>query len=255
MPREEIGKMLSLEEISFRKVRISDQVEEILKELVLKHNAGDKIPSEDEIARQLSVSKVTVREALGHLEAQGLIERRRGVYGGTFVAKPTSGKMSEVVMNYYRMGHVTPENLVEFRCTLEPTLAMLAAQRITDPEMEELKRNIESIQSELEQGKADTAMALEFHTLVADACHNPLFSHVMKALTDVFQKVLEQLPLDLEVARYDLDHSKQLYEAFQHRDSSKAYDLMVSHFEKLRHYITKEEIMVSTDHEEEGDAP
>jgi GntR family transcriptional regulator, transcriptional repressor for pyruvate dehydrogenase complex len=254
MPREGKGEVVSLDEISFRKVRISDQVEEILKELVLKHNAGDKTPSEDEIARQLSVSKVTVREALGHLEAQGLIERRRGVYGGTFVAKPTSGKMSEVVMNYYRMGHVTPENLVEFRCTLEPTLAMLAAQRITDPEMEELKKNIETIQSELEHGKSDTAKALEFHTLVADACHNPLFSHVMKALTDVFEKVLEQIPLDFEVARYDLDHSKQLYEAFQRRDSAKAYDLMVSHFEKLRQYITNEETTDRTDHGKEGGA-
>jgi GntR family transcriptional regulator, transcriptional repressor for pyruvate dehydrogenase complex len=240
MPREKKGETLSLEEISFKKVRISDQVEEILKELVLKHSAGDQIPSEDEIARQLSVSKVTVREALSHLEAQGLIERRRGVYGGTFVAKPTSGKMSEVVMNYYRMGHVTPENLVEFRRTLEPTLAMLAAERITDPELEELKRNIETIQSELEQGKSDRARALEFHALVADACHNPLFSHVMKALTVVFEKVLDRMPLDLEVARYDLNHSKQIYEAFLHRDSAKAYDLMLKHFEKLSEYITGE---------------
>lgn len=245
MPLKEKVEILGLEEISFRKVRISDQVEEILKELVLKHSAGDKIPSEGEIARQLSVSKVTVREALSHLEAQGLIERRRGVYGGTFVAQPTSGKMSEVIMNYYCMGNVTPENLVEFRSTLEPTLAMLAAQRITDSEMEELKKNIEAVQSGLDQAnsieelKPGRAKALEFHALVADACHNPLFSHVMKAMTVVFEKVLDQVPLDLEMAYYDLDHSKQVYETFQQRDSAKAYDLMAKHFEKLRLYITR----------------
>jgi GntR family transcriptional regulator, transcriptional repressor for pyruvate dehydrogenase complex len=252
MPDEPEGEVVSLEEISFSKTRISDQVKEILKELVLKQKAGDKIPSEDEIARQLKVGKVTVREALSHLEAQGLIERRRGVYGGSFVAKPTSGKMSEVVMNYYRMGNVTPHNLVEFRCTLEPALAALAAQRITESEIETLKKIIETMEAELAQDKANTPLALEFHTLVADACHNPLFSHVMKALTMVFKKVLDQLPLDIEDGKADLDYSKQLYEAFLRRDSATAYDVMLSHFDRLKRHIAEEQTTPGTASGQEG---
>jgi DNA-binding FadR family transcriptional regulator len=255
MPREEKGEILGLEEISFKKVRISDQVEEILKELVLKHSTGDRLPSENEISRQLSVSKVTVREALSHLEAQGLIERRRGVYGGTFVANPTSGKMSEVIMNYYGTGNVTPEHLVEFRFTLEPTLAMLAAERITDSEMDGLKKIIDGIQTELDQAqssedrKPGRAKALEFHALVADACHNPLFSHLMKAMSVVFEKVLDQVPLDLEIVRYDLDHCRQLYKAFEQRDRARAYDLMASHFDKLRQFITGKDKPTAAEYE------
>jgi DNA-binding FadR family transcriptional regulator len=237
MARDSENSMVSLEEISFSKARISDQVKDILKELVLNQKAGDRIPTEDEIARRLRVSKVTVREALGHLEAQGLVERRRGVYGGSFVAKPTSGKMGEVVMNYYRMGDVTPENLVEFRCALEPIVAELAAQRITAGELEVLKGNIDILEADLKQGKTNRAGALEFHKLVADACHNPLFSHVMKALTLVFEKVLDQMPLGLEDFRDDLEHGRKLYEAFRRRDASTAREVMFRHFDRLKNML------------------
>jgi GntR family transcriptional regulator len=48
---------------------------------------GDMLPPEDTLAQQLGVSRLTLREALGYLEVDGLIERKRGV--GTFVHKPS----------------------------------------------------------------------------------------------------------------------------------------------------------------------
>lgn len=53
-----------------------------------KLKAGDKLPSEIEIATALGVSRMTLRQALATIEAKGLIERRRGRFGGNFVAQP-----------------------------------------------------------------------------------------------------------------------------------------------------------------------
>jgi GntR family transcriptional regulator len=47
---------------------------------------GDLVPSERELARMHDVSLMTARHALGSLEREGMVERRRGV--GTFVAAP-----------------------------------------------------------------------------------------------------------------------------------------------------------------------
>jgi len=47
---------------------------------------GDRLPSEELLAKQLGISRSTLREAMGHLETQGAIVRRQGV--GTFVADP-----------------------------------------------------------------------------------------------------------------------------------------------------------------------
>src|SRR5260370_40132528 len=52
---------------------------------------GDKLPSEVEIANALRVSGMTLRQALSAIEAKGLIDRRRGRFGGNFVAPPRSG--------------------------------------------------------------------------------------------------------------------------------------------------------------------
>jgi GntR family transcriptional regulator len=49
---------------------------------------GDKLPSEVEIANVLGVSRMTLRQALSSIEAKGLIVRRRGRFGGNFVATP-----------------------------------------------------------------------------------------------------------------------------------------------------------------------
>lgn len=49
---------------------------------------GDKLPPEVEIATALGVSRMTLRQALSAVEAKGLIDRRRGRFGGNFVAAP-----------------------------------------------------------------------------------------------------------------------------------------------------------------------
>ncbi|MBX7430863.1 GntR family transcriptional regulator [Mycobacterium sp. Y57] len=49
---------------------------------------GDRLPPEVEIATALGVSRMTLRQALGAVEAKGLIDRRRGRFGGNFVAAP-----------------------------------------------------------------------------------------------------------------------------------------------------------------------
>ncbi len=55
-----------------------------------KYKIGDKIPSEDELARILNVSRVTLREAIRQLREEGLIYSRRG--SGTFI----SGNVKEI---------------------------------------------------------------------------------------------------------------------------------------------------------------
>jgi GntR family transcriptional regulator len=50
--------------------------------------SGDMLPAENNLAHELGVSRLTLREAMGYLENDGFIERRRGV--GTFVREPAS---------------------------------------------------------------------------------------------------------------------------------------------------------------------
>jgi GntR family transcriptional regulator len=62
---------------------------------------GEKLPSEQQLALDLQVSRPTVREALGALASEGLVERRWG--SGTFVAPPPdSPRLSMATIQSYR---------------------------------------------------------------------------------------------------------------------------------------------------------
>lgn len=49
---------------------------------------GDRLPAERLLADRLGVSRMTLRQALGALEGRGRLVRRKGRYGGTFIAAP-----------------------------------------------------------------------------------------------------------------------------------------------------------------------
>ncbi len=55
--------------------------------IILNAKPGERLPSEPELARQLGVSRATLREAMRTFETQGVISRRQGI--GTFVMRPT----------------------------------------------------------------------------------------------------------------------------------------------------------------------
>jgi len=60
---------------------------EALGRMIAETNPGERLPSEPELAKQLGVSRATLREAMRTFEAQGMIHRRQGA--GTFVVHPS----------------------------------------------------------------------------------------------------------------------------------------------------------------------
>ena len=68
---------------------VRDTVELHIKELISAGHLGEgRLPTERELAEQLGVSRTTVRQVLDRLEHDGLVYRRRGRAGGTFVNRP-----------------------------------------------------------------------------------------------------------------------------------------------------------------------
>lgn len=64
-----------------------EQIADHLRDLVDRSGPGERLPSEAELCGQFGVSRMTARHAVQQVEAEGLIERRRGA--GTFVRSRT----------------------------------------------------------------------------------------------------------------------------------------------------------------------
>lgn len=220
------------------KKKISDKIKSDVKQAVLDgvYKPGDKLSPEVEIARQYGVSKVSVREALGELESEGLLVKKRGIFGGSFIAEPGADKMVDVVTNAFLFGGVTVTDLAEFRQILEPGLARLAATRRTENDLTVMEEYIAAIHLSIEKGDPDQTKAIGFHKLIAEACHNRFISGLMAALVHVFQQVLDKEP-DLETARKDVRFNELFYEHIKARDGKKAELVMKKHFDALEEII------------------
>ncbi|WP_410606241.1 FadR/GntR family transcriptional regulator [Amycolatopsis sp. lyj-109] len=123
-------------EALFRPVRTGNAFEETVERLLQAIRlgvvgAGERLPSERELAERLGVSRVTLREAIRALSDAGYVESRRGRYGGTFVneslpspaERSPSGKVDAVSL----------EDALSLRYVLETGAAEMAAARSLSP--------------------------------------------------------------------------------------------------------------------------
>jgi GntR family transcriptional regulator, L-lactate dehydrogenase operon regulator len=122
-------------EALFRPVRAGNAFEETVERLLQAIRlgvvgAGERLPSERELAERLGVSRVTLREAIRALSDAGYVESRRGRYGGTFVneslpgpERSPGGKVDPVAL----------EDALSLRYVLETGAAEMAAARSLSP--------------------------------------------------------------------------------------------------------------------------
>ncbi|MEV4054035.1 GntR family transcriptional regulator [Amycolatopsis sp. NPDC049688] len=121
-------------EALFRPVRAGNAFEETVERLLQAIRlgvvgAGDRLPSERELAERLGVSRVTLREAIRALSDAGYVESRRGRYGGTFVNESLPGPPEPDG----KVDAAALEDALTLRYVLETGAAEMAAARSLSP--------------------------------------------------------------------------------------------------------------------------
>jgi GntR family transcriptional repressor for pyruvate dehydrogenase complex len=223
----------SLDEIQFKAAKLSDQVKDALKKAIedSTFKVGDMLPTVEKIAAYFKVSKVTVREALRSLEGEDLIQMKRGASGGISVTRPGVDRVRDSVIHAWSFGGLSPAELTEFRQFLEPGVAELAALRRTDEDLKTIQANLDYCEKIVSEGKIELGKHLEFHRLLANACHNKLISSFMEAVTKVHEDLFGELKLTSEVGVKDLAYNKKIFDCLVNRDKDHIRKLMVDHFD------------------------
>ncbi len=165
----------SLNTIARKRNLVSDLVEAISREIAEgRLQAGDRLPTEAEMASSAGVSRTVVREAVAALKAAKLVHTRQGA--GAFVLPPPRPDFFAALNN----GAVDDIlAMLELRLAVEVEAASLAAVRRTDDEMKALDHALESITTGEDYG---LAADLKFHRILAGATKNSYFGRFLDFL-------------------------------------------------------------------------
>ncbi|MBN1103335.1 MAG: FadR family transcriptional regulator [Deltaproteobacteria bacterium] len=198
---------------------------------------GDRLPSERSLAEQFQVGRLTVREALRTLEANGLIRIKKGSSGGSFVGTADPGAVASIIRDNMVLEGLTSSQITEARLALELATVKSAIERATPEDIDRIRHDLKEtrkIIGEASPGRAVSQM-IRFHILVAEASHNLLFIMFVRALMEWAESrpILTQWVPTVEDQRYSQQAHERIFESINKRSLLSAQRLMKKHIERM----------------------
>lgn len=226
--------------------RLSDQVAEKIRQLIQeKHlQPGDRIPSERQLAEQLEVSRVPIREALRSLCSEGLLMTRRG--GGTYVQdSDLMNWPAQSIAPLEELIHEDPlyrYDVLEARRALEASTAWHAAHRATEADKKRIEHCFQVMVRHQQNQDADLSARADaqFHLAIAMASHNVVLLQLMNGLFQlVFSTVKEN-----RRAMFEFDNAREVeilteqhegvMKAILNGDADRARELIGHHLDHVQ---------------------
>ncbi len=199
---------------------------------------GDKLPTENELAKTLNVGRSSVREAVKSLEVLGVIETKAGE--GMFVRSFNYNPILENLPYSMMFDREDLSEVLEIRITLELSYLKKVVENI---EEEQLKK-IESVVDDMKEAEKNNKIVnfvkadKKFHHLLFESVDNDL----LEKLLGIFWGLLENAKDFSKLADPDLlaGYKKHLkiYNALKDRDYDRLYDLMKKHYKASQEHIS-----------------
>jgi GntR family transcriptional regulator, transcriptional repressor for pyruvate dehydrogenase complex len=161
----------------------------------------ERLPGENALAAQFDVSRPVIRAALKRLRDEGMISSRQGsgsYITATVTAKPLAFQPLENIADLQRC--------YEFRLTIEPAAAALAAGRRSDAALAEIENLLQLMRDATERRNHREDADFGFHLAITTAANNQYFETSMRALRDHIAVGMKFHGISLQTVRGGLDH-------------------------------------------------
>lgn len=183
---------------------------------------GSRLPSENQLAVEMGLSRSGVREAVKVLEAARVLEVRRG--DGTFVTSLAPGLLLEGVgFAVELLQGETLLEVMEVRRLLEPAATGLAALKITDSELADLAAVLQQMQDRADDADGLMQADVAFHRLVISSTGNETLTSLLDGLSGrtvrarVWRGIVEG-----NVTQVTIDEHRAIYLALSAHDPALA---------------------------------
>jgi len=208
---------------------ISSQLLSMIREKQL--SPGEKLPPERELAAMLNVSRPSLREALRALAIMNVIEMRQG--DGTYITSLEPELLVEHLDFVLSLDDSTFLQLFEARKIVEVGIASLAAQRITDRQIQELEAVQTKSLASSDDYDAFLAVDLELHDIITHAAGNPFLKRFLTSLSRISLASRKRTVTIPGVSRQAAVDHQAIIAALKDRDPEAASRAMLIHLNNV----------------------
>jgi DNA-binding FadR family transcriptional regulator len=178
---------------------------------------GEQLPSEVDLAAQLGISTVTLREALAVLRQQGLVETRRGRGGGSFVRSRSGSVAPRLRSRLTALSVHELRDIGDLLVAVGGAAARLAAQRSNAANMDRLDRLVAELSAATGIGARYRADA-RFHIELAAAAQSVRLTQAETQLrAEVGDLLWLPLPDEQNYHETAAEHHEQIAAAIRRR--------------------------------------
>lgn len=208
---------------------ISNQILDLLRNKELQ--PGDKLPPERELAEMLGTSRPSLREALRALSIMKIIEVRQG--DGTYVTSLRPEDLVEHLDFIFRLDDSTMMKLFEARKVVEVGNVALAAQRITDEELDALEDCLHRSEKFVDDPEEFLQVDTELHEIITLASRNPMLTRFMLSVSSLVSASRQKTGRVTGITQQTATDHRKIVAALKARDPQAASAAMLHHLEHV----------------------
>lgn len=212
---------------SAKDIRLPEKISQNIINYILENNlkAGDKLPKESILTKQLNISRSSLREAIKILVSRNIVNVRQG--SGTYVSESTGIVDDPLGFTFVNDKYKLVTDLLEIRFMLEPSIAALAAKNATDEDIKKINSLCDEVEYLLLNKLDHTQKDIEFHQAIAMSSKNIVIPRIIPIINT-------SIPLFIEttgsiLVQETIETHRMLTEAIANHDSVKAQDAMYLH--------------------------
>ena len=193
---------------------------------------GDPLPAEGPLSSRAGVSRIVVREANRSLAALGIVELATG--RAPRVSVPDETVVGTLLEHVVHTRHVTIQQVLDVRRSMELRAAALAALRRTDQQAKQLVEHAAAMRAGYDDLDTMREHDVAIHAIVAEAAQNPLLTIMIKAFAPLLR---EMWPVgwNSRAEEYERDSMLRCHEAIadaiSRQDVAAARHAMSAHFD------------------------
>ena len=220
-----------------KKTRLYEEVVGQLHQLIDdgKLKAGDRLPSERELAETFRVSRSSVREAIKTLENERMVVSRPG--SGTFITAVNVEAIIPPLASLLSQGKDALIDLFEMRCLVEPSIAALAAERATPADILRLKEIYTQQEQQINRETSAVDSDAAFHLTIGRATHNAALQRLVASIVEILKPIREKSLQTPGRAHKSLASHREILVAIERHDPELARQAMQRHIQAVEQNV------------------